>query len=127
MSFLNIKKEKTPVKNETKKEVKEEVKKPETKSVPAKHISKNVLVKPWITEKSTDLSAENKYVFLVAKDATKPLVRENVMKKYNVKVTNVDMVYIKGKVKSFRGKTSRRSPVKKAIITLKKGDKIEIQ
>ncbi len=104
----------------------EQQKKAEPKKA-AKHAARNVLVKPWITERATDLSALNKYVFLVDGSATKPLVKENIAERYNVKPVAVDIVNIKGKLKYFRNQPRRRQSIKKAIITLKKGDKIEIQ
>ncbi len=112
-------------------EKKEEAKTTEMKEPKAvshfKTHAKNVLVKPWVTEKSTDLGKENAYVFLVTSDATKPLIRENIAKRYNVMPVNVRIVVKKGKVKYFRNQPKRRSGIKKAVITLKKGDKIEIQ
>ncbi len=106
---------------------KEESQKTETKIPSVKHFTRNILVKPWITEKSTDLGSQNKYMFLVKGNATKPLIRENISRRYNVNVLGVDVVNIKGKMKHFRNQAARKSGLKKAIITLKKGDKIEIQ
>lgn len=104
----------------------EQQKKTELKKA-AKRAARNVLVKPWITERATDLSALNKYVFLVDESATKPLVKENIAERYNIKPVAVDIVNIKGKLKYFKNQPRRRQSIKKAIITLKKGDKIEIQ
>lgn len=121
-------KENIEIKEEAKKETKKaEPKKAEPKMKAAVRFSRNVLVKPWVSERSTDLAALNKYVFLVDQSATKPLIKENIAKRYNVNVTDVDIVNIKGKVKYFRNEPHRRQSIKKAIITLKKGDKIEIQ
>jgi len=92
-----------------------------------RQIPKNVLVKPLITEKATNLLNENKYVFLVSKDATKSLVKENIAYKYNVKVEKVNIVNLKGKTKYFRNIPSKTKSVKKAIVFLKKGEKIDIQ
>ena len=104
----------------------EQQKKTELKKA-AKRAARNVLVKPRITERATDLSALNKYVFLVDESATKPLVKENIAERYNIKPVAVDIVNIKGKLKYFKNQPRRRQSIKKAIITLKKGDKIEIQ
>ncbi len=104
----------------------EQQKKTEPKKA-AKHMARNVLVRPRITERSTDLSALNKYVFVVDGSATKPLIKENIAERYNMKPIAVDIVNIKGKLKYFKNQPRRRQSIKKAIITLKKGDKIEIQ
>lgn len=125
------KRNKTPKKEpaEAKKEAeaRTEPKKAEPKMKASKHFSRNVLVRPRISERSTDLAALNKYVFLVEQSATKPLVKENIAERYNVHVLNVDMITIKGKVKYFKNEPHRRQAIKKAIITLKKGEKIELQ
>jgi large subunit ribosomal protein L23 len=63
---------------------------------------------------------------MVDPTATKTLVKEEVQKRYNVKVIAMNMSVHKGKPKNFRGRVSRRSVSKKAFVTLKKGDKIEI-
>ena len=88
---------------------------------------KNVLIKPIITEKATNLTAGNQYVFLVTKDANKNLVKENIAYKYNVKVKKVNIVKIKGKTKYFKNQPSKTKDIKKAIVFLKSGEKIDIQ
>lgn len=122
-----MKKQKSAEKAEVKGEDAKKEVKTESKAKAVKHLSKNVLVKPWVTEKSTDLSKQNKFVFLVSGDATKPLVKENIAERYNVKALKVDIVNTKGKMKHFMNRSKRRSPLKKAVITLKKGDTIELQ
>ena len=81
--------------------------------------------KPIITEKSTILGEQNKYVFEVAPVATKPLVKKAVEKIFDVKVKSVNILIQKGKVKKFKGTIGRRSDVKKAIITLEEGCNID--
>jgi len=88
---------------------------------------RTVLKQPWFSERATALAAENKYVFLVNDDATKPSVRDEVQRRYGVRVTSVNMVRKMGKLKRFRNAMGRQGGTKKAIVTLKAGDKIEIQ
>ena len=86
----------------------------------------DVLKAPHITEKSTLLSEQNKVVFKVAADATKPEIKNAVEKLFGVKVLSVNTVNIGGKNKTFRGRAGRRNDVRKAIVTLDKGQTIEI-
>ena len=84
------------------------------------------LTAPIITEKSTMLSEQNKVVFRVPLDATKPQIKEAVEALFNVNVVGVNTLVVKGKSKLFRGVPGKRSDVKKAIVTLKDGDSIDI-
>lgn len=86
----------------------------------------DVLKAPHITEKATLLSEQNKVVFKVAADATKPEIKNAVEKLFGVKVLSVNTINIGGKNKTFRGRAGRRSDVRKAIVTLDKGQTIEI-
>jgi len=92
---------------------------------------RSVLIKPLYTEKMTQLDPELcKYGFIVDIDANKIQIADAIAKKFNVTVEEVNTVRYKGKVKTqFRkgGRyTGRTSKFKKAIVTLKKGDKIEL-
>ena len=86
----------------------------------------DVILAPHITEKSTLASENNAVVFKVANDATKPQIRDAVEALFDVKVTGVNTIVTKGKVKRWRGKPYRRNDVKKAIVTLKDGDSIDV-
>ncbi len=86
----------------------------------------DIIRKPVITEKATILSEQNKVVFEVSKDAAKPEIRAAVEALFNVKVTGVNTLTTKGKVKFFRGRKGRRSDVKKAVVTLAEGDSIDV-
>jgi large subunit ribosomal protein L23 len=81
-----------------------------------------------LTEKSNKLSAEyGQYTFVVARNATKHTVREAVERTFKVTVTRVNIQNSPGKNKRSRqGRPSRTSDYKKAIVTLKEGDKIEL-
>ncbi|MDQ0503991.1 50S ribosomal protein L23 [Xanthobacter agilis] len=86
----------------------------------------DVIVSPVITEKATIQSEQNKVVFKVAKTATKPAIKEAVEKLFDVKVKSVNTLVRKGKVKVFRGRKGVQSDVKKAVVTLEEGQKIDI-
>ena len=86
----------------------------------------DVIISPVITEKATALSEQNKVVFKVAKTATKPAIKEAVEKLFDVKVKSVNTLVRKGKVKVFRGRKGVQSDVKKAVVTLEEGQKIDI-
>jgi large subunit ribosomal protein L23 len=86
----------------------------------------DVIVSPVITEKSTALSEQNKVVFKVRQDATKPQIKEAVERLFDVKVKSVNTLVTKGKVKLFRGTRGQRSDVKKAVVTLQEGHSIDI-
>jgi large subunit ribosomal protein L23 len=81
---------------------------------------------PVITEKTTILSEFNQVVFEVPLSASKPEIKEAVETLFKVKVTAVNTLRHKGKTKRFRGIPGRRKDVKKAIVTLKDGDTIDI-
>ena len=93
-------------------------------SVAARHYDS--IVSPIITEKSTILSENNQVVFEVAINATKPEIKEAIEQLFSVSVTAVNTLKLKGKTKRFRGIAGRRKDVKKAIVTLKDGDSIDI-
>jgi large subunit ribosomal protein L23 len=86
----------------------------------------DILKKPLITEKSTSLLQENKYTFKVDPDANKTEIKQAVESIFKVKVEKVNTMNVKGKKKRVRNIPGRTSGSKKAIVTLKKGDKIEI-
>ena len=85
----------------------------------------DIVLGPIITEKATELSEHNQFVFRVTNDATKPEIREAIESLFGVKVTGVNTIKIKGKVKRFRGRLGRRSDVKKAIVTLAEGQSLD--
>ena len=86
----------------------------------------DVILAPHITEKSTLLSEHNGVVFKVANDATKPQIKEAVEALFDVKVTGVNTMVVKGKSKRWKGKPYKRSDVKKAIVTLAEGQSIDV-
>jgi len=90
------------------------------------HAMRSVLSRPHASEKAYGLHSNNTYVFYVSKDANKTLVKEEVSRRYNVHVVRVNMLTDHGKVKHYRGRPTKAKVAKKAMVTLKKGDKIEI-
>lgn len=86
----------------------------------------DVLQRPVVTEKSTEQGAFNKYTFVVPMSATKPHVKQAVETFFKVKVEAVNTITLPGKVKRFRGRLGQRSDVKKAIVTVKQGQTIDI-
>ena len=86
----------------------------------------DVIVSPAITEKSTMASEQNQVVFNVAKKATKPEIKAAIEALFSVKVTAVNTLVRKGKLKRFRGTVGRQSDVKKAIVTLADGQSIDV-
>ncbi len=85
-----------------------------------------VLRRPVITEKSTELQAQGKYAFEVARDANKPQIKQAVEKAFKVKVTAVNVVMVRGKERRVGRRQVLTQPWKKAIVTLQPGDKIEL-
>jgi len=90
------------------------------------HRHYDVIVAPHITEKATLLSEQNAVVFKVAGDATKPEIKAAVEALFNVSVTNVNTIVQKGKTKKWKGAPYTRSDMKKAIVTLKDGQSIDV-
>ena len=95
-----------------------------TKAVDIRHY--DVVLAPYITEKSTLVSEQNAVVFKVANDATKPEIKAAVEALFNVSVTRVNTIVQKGKTKRWKGAPYKRSDMKKAIVTLKDGDSIDV-
>ena len=93
-------------------------------SVSAKHY--DVIVSPVITEKSTRASENNQVVFKVRREATKPQIKAAVEKLFGVKVLAVNTLTRKGKTKRFRGIEGRQKDVKKAVVKLAEGEKIDV-
>ena len=85
-----------------------------------------VLRKPLITEKNTALQSQGKYSFEVATGANKLQIKQAVEKAFKVSVTGVNVITVHGKTKHAGRRTMTTSPSKKAIVTLKAGDKIEL-
>ena len=84
------------------------------------------LKEPHISEKSTKLSEEGKYIFKIYRDANKSEIKKAIAGLYGVAVKDVNIIKIKTKKRMMRGMEGKKSGYKKAIVTLEKGHKIEI-
>ena len=86
----------------------------------------DVIIAPLITEKATNASEHNKVMFKVAMTATKPQIKEAVEKLFDVKVKSVNTHLRKGKIKAFKGTVGEQAQVKRAIVTLEEGHRIDV-
>jgi large subunit ribosomal protein L23 len=83
------------------------------------------IIMPRVSEKAGRLAQENKYVFKVKRDSNKVEIKKAIENSYKVKVVQVNIINNQGKDRNFGQRSGRTSAFKKAIVTLKKGDKIE--
>jgi large subunit ribosomal protein L23 len=86
----------------------------------------DIILAPVITEKATMASEANQVIFKVRKDATKPQIKAAVERLFDVKVAAVNTLIRKGKRKFFKGTRGVQSDVKKAVVTLAEGHKIDV-
>ena len=85
----------------------------------------DIVRSPVITEKATNVSEHNQVIFRVPLTATKRQVRAAIEGLFNVKVTAINTIRVRGKLKRFRGRVGRRSDYKKALVTLE-GQRIDV-
>ena len=86
----------------------------------------DTIISPNVTEKSTSLSDFNKIVFKVNKGANKKNIKKSIEKIFKVNVIKINTVNIKGKSKLVKNRRAFKSGYKKAIVTLKKGQNIDL-
>ena len=84
------------------------------------------ILSPVVTEKSTNLSEQNKIVFKVPDGANKKNLKKNIEKIFKVNVTKINIINKQNRTKVTRGRKVKVSGYKKAIITLKKGQSIDL-
>ena len=89
------------------------------------HLYDKILA-PIVTEKSTNLSEQNKIVFKVPNSSNKEIIKKNVEKIFKVEAVKVNILNKRTKIKSTRGRKVKVSGFKKAIVTLKKGQNIDL-
>lgn len=89
-------------------------------------LAREIIVKPVVTEKSVDLMQENKYCFKVAKDANKIEIKNAIEEIFKVTVVNVNTVNVHGKMKRMGRTQGMTASWKKAVVTLREGDSIEV-
>ena len=87
---------------------------------------RDIIIAPVVSEKSYGLTEQGQYTFFVAKDSTKPQIRHAIEEIFGVKVTSVNTQNRQGKLKRSRNGFGRRKATKRAIVTLREGDSIDI-
>jgi len=92
----------------------------------AKNRDYSVILSPVITEKATRILENNQVIFNVSPNATKPQIKNAIEALFSVKVANVNTINIKGKQKTFRGIKGKRTDTRKAIVSLEKGQSIDL-
>jgi len=85
----------------------------------------NIIYRPLMTEKSTNLNQYNQYSFIVSKDSNVIEIKSAIERIFKVKVTKVNTSILRGKIKSFKGTSGYRKDIKKAIVTLAEGNTID--
>ena len=95
-------------------------------TVVSKAAAYDTILRPIITEKATIANENGQVTFAVAINATKPQIKAAVEMLFNVKVIAVNTIVQKGKTKTFRGRSGRRSDIKKAMVTLAAGQTIDL-
>lgn len=86
----------------------------------------DVIIRPVISEKSTEMIEKNKYAFMVSMKANKIIVKKAIKDLFGVQPIKINILVNRGKTKRVRYKSGNRPAWKKAIVTLKAGEKIEI-
>lgn len=88
--------------------------------------SNNIILRPVISEKTTEMMSENKYTFRVAMKSNKIMVEQAIKDLFGVKPERINIIRVRGKKRRIRYQYGNRPAWKKAIVTLKSGDKIDI-
>ena len=123
-----VAKKNTKVSGVKNKEVKKASKKSNNNvvSIVASKEAYKFIVSPWITEKTQELMTEGKYVFKIRRKVTKGQVKTAIEKMYGVKIIKINVINIPQKKRRFGRIIGKKASVRKAIVSLKKGDKIEM-
>ena len=87
---------------------------------------RDIIIRPIVTEKTSDMMKDNKYTFQVAMGANKTEIRQAIEAIFNVKVVNVNAVRVEGKKKRMGRFEGKRSDYKKAIVKLASGNTIPL-
>ncbi len=98
----------------------------ETPKVLSGAYANSVLRKPRITEKAYSMNAENRYVFEVSADASKPQIKRAVESVYGVHVVSVNTVNLPSRTRRFGRAMGRKSGVKKAMVEIKEGESLAL-
>ena len=92
----------------------------------SKAVAYDTILRPIITEKATMANENGQVTFAVPLTATKPEIKAAVEMLFDVKVTAVNTILLKGKTKMWKGRPGRRSDMKKAMVTLAEGQNIDL-
>ena len=84
------------------------------------------VIQPIITEKATSLSEQNKVIFKIRNDASKKSIKKNIEKIFKVNVIKINTINKRAKTKIIRGRIGIKKGYKKALVTLKKGQSIDL-
>lgn len=87
---------------------------------------KSSIKRPWVSEKAYELHENNKYVFLVDGKATKNQVKKEIEEQWGVSVNSVNVINKKQRRRQWKGRPGRQYSLKKAIVTIKEGEKIDV-
>ena len=87
---------------------------------------RDIIIRPIVTEKTSDMMKDNKYTFQVATGANKTEIRQAIEAIFNVKVVNVNTIRVLGKTKRMGKYEGKRSDYKKAIVKLAEGNTIPL-
>lgn len=87
---------------------------------------RDIIIRPIVSEKTFDLIEQNRYTFEVAKSASKPQIADAISEIFGVTVTSVNTMNVNGKPRRVRLVKGKTRDWKKAIVTLKQGDKIDL-
>lgn len=87
---------------------------------------RDIIIRPIVTEKTSDMMKDNKYTFQVAMGANKTEIRQAIEAIFNVKVVNVNTIHVLGKTKRMGKYEGKRSDYKKAIVKLAEGNTIPL-
>ena len=91
-----------------------------------KTTNKNLILKPRVTEKASMVNEHDVYTFNVPNSANKTEIKKAIFTLYKVKPVKVNVLAVPKKITNFRGRTNKDGGARKALVYLKKGDKIEI-
>lgn len=126
MAIFEAFKKKEKIKRKESKEQKMEKQEKEQKKTSKESVAWKILKFPLVTEKSTELAKDNQYTFVVWKEANKEEIKKAVEEKYNVKVEKVRIINVPAKRRRVGRITGWKKGFKKAIVTIKEGQKIDI-
>ncbi len=88
--------------------------------------ARDIIIRPIVSEKSFEMIEDNRYTFEVAKSATKPQIARAIEEIFSVRVSKVNTMNVNGKPRRLRNATGKTRNWKKAVVTLRAGDSIDL-